>query len=60
MNQARPSSGCSPPCAVAGEAAGARDYTDQALAAAEKVADEGDRDLVLADLETIPGQPRYW
>ena len=23
-------------------------------------ADDEDRDLVLADLETIPGQPRYW
>jgi hypothetical protein len=22
--------------------------------------DDEDRDLVLADLETIPGQPRYW
>jgi hypothetical protein len=46
--------------AVADDAARARDYTDQALAAAEEIADEEDRDLVLADLETIPGQPRYW
>ncbi len=38
----------------------ARKYTDQALAAAEDIAEDGDRDLVLADLETIPGQPRYW
>jgi len=46
--------------AVAGDAARARDYTDQALAAAEDIADDEDRDLVLADLETVPGQPRYW
>jgi hypothetical protein len=35
-------------------------YTDQALAAPKKIADNDDRALVLADLETIPGQPRYW
>ena len=46
--------------AVAGNAELAREYTDQALAAAEDIADDEDRDLVLADLETIPGQPRYW
>jgi DNA-binding transcriptional MerR regulator len=46
--------------AVAGDAAQARDWTDQALAAAEDIADDEDRDLVLADLETVPGQPRYW
>jgi hypothetical protein len=46
--------------AVAGDAARTRDYTDQALAAAEDIADDEDRDLVFADLETIPGQPRYW
>ncbi len=46
--------------AVAGDAAQARAYTDQALAAAEEIAEEEDRDLLLADLETIPGQPRYW
>jgi hypothetical protein len=47
--------------AVSGDAAQARhNYTDQALAAAENVADDGDRALVLADLESIPGQPRYW
>ena len=27
---------------------------------AEDIADDEDRDLLLADLETIPGQPRYW
>ncbi len=46
--------------AVAGDAGRAREYTDQALAAAEDIADAEDRDLLLADLETIPGQPRYW
>jgi DNA-binding transcriptional MerR regulator len=46
--------------AVAGDAGLAREHTDQALAAAEDIADPDDRDLVLADLETIPGQPRYW
>jgi hypothetical protein len=46
--------------AVAGDTGQARDFTDQALAAAEDIADSDDRDLVLADLETIPGQPRYW
>lgn len=46
--------------AVAGDAARARQYTDRALAAAGDILDEADRALVLADLETIPGQPRYW
>jgi DNA-binding transcriptional MerR regulator len=46
--------------AVAGDAGQAREYTDQALAAAEDIAEDEERELVLADLETIPGQPRYW
>lgn len=46
--------------AIAGGADQAREYTDQALAAAEDIAEDGERELVLADLETIPGQPRYW
>jgi hypothetical protein len=46
--------------AVAGERGRARDYTDQALAAAKDIAQDGDRELVLADLETIPHQRRYW
>ena len=46
--------------AVAGDAAQAREYTDQALAAAEDIAEDEERELVMADLETIPGQPRYW
>jgi DNA-binding transcriptional MerR regulator len=46
--------------AVGGDATAAREYTDQALAAAEDITEADDRELVLADLETIPGQPRYW
>jgi DNA-binding transcriptional MerR regulator len=46
--------------AVAGHADRAREYTDQALDAAEDIAEDEDRDLLLADLETIPGQPPYW
>ena len=46
--------------ALAGDVRRAREYTDQALAAAKDIADDEDRDLVLADLATIPGQPRYW
>jgi len=46
--------------AVAGDKVGARSYTEQALAAAEDIAEDDDRELVLADLETIPGQPRFW
>jgi DNA-binding transcriptional MerR regulator len=46
--------------AVAGDTDRAREFTDQALAAAEDIAEDEDRDLLLADLETIPGQPRYW
>jgi DNA-binding transcriptional MerR regulator len=46
--------------AVAGDPAQARHYTDQALAAAKDIAEDGEREIVLADLETIPGQPRYW
>jgi tetratricopeptide (TPR) repeat protein len=46
--------------AVAGDAEQARAHTDQALAAAEGIAKNEDRELLLADLETIPSQPRYW
>jgi DNA-binding transcriptional MerR regulator len=46
--------------AVAGDHDQARAYTEQALAAAEDIADDDDRELVLSDLETIPGQPRFW
>lgn len=46
--------------AVGGDMNGARMFTDQALAAAADIAEDDDRDLLLADLETIPGQTRYW
>ena len=46
--------------AIAGDAGQAREHTDQALAAAEDIVADEDRELVLADLETIPGQARYW
>jgi len=46
--------------AVASDAEAARAFTDRALAAAESIAEDEDRDLLLADLETIPRQPRYW
>jgi DNA-binding transcriptional MerR regulator len=46
--------------AVAGDAEAARNWTDKALAAAELISGDVDRDLVLADLETIPRQSRYW
>jgi hypothetical protein len=46
--------------AVAADTGAARKWTDQALAAAESIAGDEDRDLLLADLETIPGQHRYW
>lgn len=46
--------------AVSGDTQAARDYTEQALAAAEDIAEDEERALVMADLETIPGQPRFW
>ena len=46
--------------AINGDLEQARAFTEQALAAAEDIAEDGDRDLVLSDLETIPGQPRFW
>ncbi len=46
--------------AVAGDPEAARACTEQALAAAEDITDDEDRELVLGDLETIPGQPRFW
>jgi DNA-binding transcriptional MerR regulator len=46
--------------AVAGDAEQARAYTEQALVAAEDIAEDDDRELVLGDLETIPGQKRFW
>ena len=46
--------------AIAGDAEQAREYTEQALAAAEDIAEADDRELLLTDLETIPGQTRFW
>jgi len=46
--------------AVAGDTDQARAFTEQALAAAEDIAEDDDRELVLSDLESIPGQPRFW
>jgi hypothetical protein len=46
--------------AVAGDQEQARTWTEQALAAAGDVAEDEDRELLLGDLETIPGQPRFW
>jgi len=46
--------------AIAGDAAEARAYTERALTALDDVPAVEDRALVLADLETIPGQPRFW
>jgi hypothetical protein len=46
--------------AIAGDGEQAKAYTEQALAAAENIAEDDDRELVLTDLETIPGQARFW
>jgi hypothetical protein len=46
--------------AIAGDADKARAYTEQALAAADDIKEDDERELVLTDLETIPGQPRFW
>jgi DNA-binding transcriptional MerR regulator len=46
--------------AIAGAAEQARAYTEQALAAAEDIKEDDDRELLLTDLETIPGQSRFW
>jgi DNA-binding transcriptional MerR regulator len=46
--------------AIAGDPDRSRAYTEQALAAAEDIKEDDDRELVLTDLETIPGQSRFW
>jgi DNA-binding transcriptional MerR regulator len=46
--------------AIAGDAEGARAMTERALEAAEKIAEEEERKILLADLETIPDQNRFW
>jgi hypothetical protein len=46
--------------AIAGNSEQAQAYTEQAFAASEDISEDDDRELVLADLETIPGQSRFW
>jgi tetratricopeptide (TPR) repeat protein len=46
--------------AIAGDAERARTHIEQALAAAHDIKEDHDRELLLADLETIPGQSRFW
>jgi DNA-binding transcriptional MerR regulator len=46
--------------AISGDAEAARTMTERALEAAEKIEEEEDRKIVLADLETIPRQKRFW
>ncbi|MFI6316589.1 MerR family transcriptional regulator [Nonomuraea sp. NPDC050556] len=46
--------------AVAGDKEQARAWTEQALSAAEDIAQDEDRELLLTDLESIPAQPRFW
>ena len=46
--------------AVAGDAEQARAFTEHALAAADDIAEDEDRELLLSDLESIPGQARFW
>jgi hypothetical protein len=45
---------------VAGDAGRVRENTDRALAAAADIAEAEDRDMLLADLDAIPGRSRYW
>jgi hypothetical protein len=45
--------------AIGGDTEQARARTEQAIAAAEDIQDSDDRELLLTDLETIPGQPRF-
>lgn len=46
--------------AVAGSADAARAFTEQALAAAADITDDHDVELLMTDLESIPGQSRFW
>ncbi|WP_063771021.1 MerR family transcriptional regulator [Streptacidiphilus neutrinimicus] len=45
--------------AVGGDKAQARAWAEQALAAADDIAEAEDRELVLSDLESIPGLPLF-
>jgi DNA-binding transcriptional MerR regulator len=46
--------------AIAGDAEAARSMTEKALEASEAIAEEEERKILLADLETIPEQERFW
>jgi hypothetical protein len=46
--------------AIAGDVDQVRAHTEQALAAADDIKEDDDRELLLTDLETIPDQPRFW
>ena len=46
--------------AVAGDSEAARMWTERALEAATEIAEDGERAMLLSDLETIPDQPRFW
>jgi hypothetical protein len=46
--------------AIAGETEEARAMTERALEATEAIEQDEDRRIVLADLETIPDQKRFW
>jgi DNA-binding transcriptional MerR regulator len=46
--------------AINGDLEQARAFTEQALAAADDIPEDDDRDLLRSDLETIPGQARFW
>jgi DNA-binding transcriptional MerR regulator len=46
--------------AIAGDLETARVMTERALTAGEKITDDEERKLLLSDLETIPGQVRFW
>ncbi|MGO9342147.1 MAG: MerR family transcriptional regulator [Acidimicrobiales bacterium] len=46
--------------AISGDPETARAMTERALDAAEDIKEDEDRKIVLADLETIPDQKRFW
>lgn len=46
--------------ALASDAGQARHMTELAVAACEHISDPEDKQIVLADLETIPGVPHFW
>jgi hypothetical protein len=43
---------------IGGDAEAARSWSEQAYAAAEQIAEDEDRQHLLADLETLPGSPQ--